>query len=38
MERTLLVTKLGLQELVLRGACTTEFAEGCCKIIPSPSI
>ncbi len=35
---TLLAMKLGLQELVPRGACTTEFAVGCLKVFPSPSI
>jgi hypothetical protein len=35
---TLLAMKLRLQELVPRGACTTEFAVGCLKVIPSSSI
>ncbi len=35
---TLLAMKLRLQELVPRDACTIEFALGCLKVIPSPSI
>ncbi len=35
---TLLAMKLGLQELVPRGACTTEFSVGCLQVVPSPSI